>query len=148
MRLGCTTPTSFKCPPNRLLPLQGIIEEDELYSPQTFDMDGKRCLPVIKNGFNGVTIGRATGIKSVVSSSPDNRSKKPSMEWAILQYDSRSGPFSDSGDSGAIIVDGKGRIGGLLTSGTCGSESRPDVTYATPFYWILQRTSGNKNSYI
>ncbi|KAJ7917485.1 hypothetical protein B0H13DRAFT_2441821 [Mycena leptocephala] len=40
---------------------------------------------------------------------------KISREWAILPFDTKSGPFSDVGDSGSVVVDGQGRIGGLLT---------------------------------
>jgi hypothetical protein len=116
-------PTSFKYPSNRLLPLQGIIEEDELYHPQTLDADGERCLIVIKNGCTtGVTIGRATGVKSFVREYFPDGTRKTSMEWAILPYDHKFGGFSAAGDSGAIIVDGKGRIGGLLTGGAGQTE--------------------------
>ena len=34
--------TSFKYPRNRLLPLQGVIEEDELYYPKMHDANGER----------------------------------------------------------------------------------------------------------
>jgi hypothetical protein len=60
------------------------------------------------------------------------------MQWAILPYDHKSGAFSAPGDSGAVIVDDKGRIGGLLTGGA-GQRESTDVTYASPFYWLLQR---------
>ena len=57
------------------------------------------------------------------------------MEWAILPYD-KSDVFSAHGDSGAIIFDGQGRIGGVLTGGA-GKTDSTDVTYATPFYWLF-----------
>jgi hypothetical protein len=48
--------------------------------------------------------------------------------------------FSGPSDSGSIIVDSKGRVVGLLTGGAGKTGSTdPDVTYATPFYWLLQR---------
>lgn len=132
-------PTSFKYPRNRLLPLRGVIEEDEMCFPNMHDADGEQCLIVIKNGCTtGVTIGRATGIKSFVREHFPDGTQKTSKEWAILAYDHESGAFSAPGDSGAIIVDGKGRIGGLLTGGT-GQTAATDVTYASPFYWLLQR---------
>ncbi|KAI0797796.1 hypothetical protein C8Q75DRAFT_801713 [Abortiporus biennis] len=40
-----------------------------------------------------------------------------SKEWGIYNYDNNSGVFSAPDDSGSIIVDGLGRIGGLLTGG-------------------------------
>jgi len=55
------------------------------------------------------------------------------MELAIYPYGNKDGAFSASGDSGLIIADGKGRIVGHLT----GQADSTDVTYATPFYWLL-----------
>lgn len=40
-----------------------------------------------------------------------------SKGWAIFAEDNRSGPFSAPGDSGSVIVDGSGCMGGLLTGG-------------------------------
>ncbi|KAF8326997.1 uncharacterized protein EI90DRAFT_3226658 [Cantharellus anzutake] len=128
--------TTFKYPSNRLLPLQGIIGEDELRHPQMLDADNEPCLLVIKSGCaTGVTTGRATGIMSCVREYFENGPHQTSMEWAILPYD-KSGAFSAPGDSGAIIFDGQGRIGGILTGGT-GLTETTDVTYATPFYWLF-----------
>ncbi|CCM05671.1 uncharacterized protein FIBRA_07901 [Fibroporia radiculosa] len=130
---------SFKYPGDRLLRLRGVIEEDELRCPQMLDAHGERSLVVMKNSCaTGLTIGCATGIKSFVREYFPDRSPEMSIEWAILPYDQKSGAFSAPGDSGAIIVDGEGRIGGLLTGGTGQTESI-DVTYASPFYWLLQR---------
>ena len=53
-----------------------------------------------------------------------------------------SGSFSDRGDSGSVIVDGLGRIGGLLTSGT-GVTPSSDITYATPISFLLRRMHDN-----
>ena len=46
--------------------------------------------------------------------------------------------FSEKGDSGAIIVDAKGRIGGTRTAGP-GETGFIDVRYATPFYLYQPR---------
>ena len=135
--------SSIKYPIDRLLPLQGVIEEDELRLPQMRDDDEEPSLHVTKSGCaTGVTIGRATGAKSFVREYFPDGTHQTSMEWAILPYDQKSRAFSAPGDSGAIIVDCKGRIGGLLTGGTGKTEEDPDttdITYATPFYWLLQR---------
>lgn len=66
---------------------------------------------------------------------------RTSKEWAILPYNEQDEPygraqgrsqdFAEPGDSGAVIVDGQGRVGGLLTGGA-GSEEGWDITYATP----------------
>lgn len=110
------TVTSFKYPNGGLLPLRGIISKELMRNPDTLDISGKPCLFIIKNGnTTGVTIGRATGIFSYVREYFSNNTHRTSMEWAILPYDRNSGVFSDRGDSGSIIVNGHGQIGGLLT---------------------------------
>ena len=63
---------------------------------------------------------------------------RPAPEFAALPFNSKSGPFSDKGDSGSVIIDGLGRIGGLITSGA-GRKGSPDVTYATPINFLLKR---------
>ena len=47
-------------------------------------------------------------------------------------------------DSDATILCGEGRIGGLLTGGSGQSRQTDftDVTYGTPFYWLLRSVSG------
>lgn len=141
--------TTLGYPFEHLLPLQGVIEEPELRRPQMLNADGERCLIVIKNGLTtGVRLRRATGIKSFVREYFQDGTQRTSIEWVILPCDHKSSVFSAPGDSGAIIVDGKGRIGGLLTGGA-GETKYIDVTYATPFYWILQRIQAQfPNAYV
>lgn len=127
---------TFKYPHDRLLPLGGMITEELMREPDMLDHDNEACLLVIKNGnATDVTIGRATGIFSFVR---DDETGQESMEWAIYNYNNKSGVFSAPGDSGSIIVDGLGRIGGLLTGGT-GKTETSDVTYATPMWWLWPR---------
>jgi hypothetical protein len=135
--------TSFEYPLHRLLKLQDPIPEDVLHNPDILNQDGNPCLFVIKNGNStGVTIGRATGIFSYVREYFNNGTHQTSMEWAILPYDQKSGVFSGPGDSGSIIVDSRGRIGGLLTGGA-GKTEDSDITYATPFFWLFSRIKNN-----
>ncbi|KAH9047002.1 hypothetical protein EDB83DRAFT_2404331, partial [Lactarius deliciosus] len=134
---------SFKYPDDRLLPLRDIISEDLMHKPDTLDHDGECRLLVIKNGnTTGVTIGRATGIFSYVRKYFGNNTHQTSMEWAILPYDNKSGVFSARGDSGSVIADGLGRVGGILTGGS-GKTASSDITYATPFFWLLPRIKQN-----
>jgi hypothetical protein len=64
------------------------------------------------------------------------------MEWGIINYDSESEVFSEPGDSGSVIADIRGRIGGMLTGGS-GKTKSSDMTYATPFWWLLERIKAN-----
>jgi hypothetical protein len=137
------TGSGFKYPDDRLLPLRDIISEDLMRHPDMIDHDGEACLYVIKNGLTTrVTIGRATGIFSHVRQYFSNQTSQTSMEWSILPYDNDSGVFSTDGDSGSIIVDGRGRYGGLLTGGT-GKTTSSDITYATPIWWLLAVIKAN-----
>ncbi|KAF8330226.1 hypothetical protein F5887DRAFT_1081921 [Amanita rubescens] len=80
-----TTTSGFQYPEDRLLKLQDLIQEDEMREPDTVDINGERCLLVIKNGgTTGITIGRATGIFSYVRNYRHNRTSHTSTEWAIL----------------------------------------------------------------
>ncbi|KAH8119367.1 hypothetical protein DFH11DRAFT_1686263 [Phellopilus nigrolimitatus] len=129
-------PTTFKYPSDRLLPLRGMISQELMRRPDMLDHDNEPCLIVIKSGnATGVTIGRATGLFSLVR---DDDTGEESREWAIYNYDKNSGVFSARGDSGSIVVDGRGRIGGLLTGGA-GKTETSDVTYVTPMFWLWPR---------
>jgi hypothetical protein len=129
---------SFTYPADRLLRLRGTIPDEEMRHPTSFDHP---CLMVIKRGSTtGLTVGRANNIISYVRHYLGLEAKA-SKEWAILPRDSKSGVFSDKGDSGSVIVDGRGRIGGLLTGGA-GATDSTDVTYATPISFLLKRMQG------
>ena len=53
----------------------------------------------------------------------------------MINYDSKSEVFSGPGDSGALIADIRGRIGGMLTCTWFWHKAKsPDMTYATPFW--------------
>ena len=60
-----------------------------------------------------------------------------SKEWVIISLNKKSVPFSDKGDSGAVVVDGLGRIGGMMTGG-CRVTDSTDITYATPIEFIME----------
>ena len=130
----------FEYPDDRLLRLNGIISDELMRAPDMLDLDGEPCSLVVKNGTaTNATLGCANGAFSIVREySMNTDTHSTSMEWAIVNYDSESGAFSEPGDSGAIIADIRGRIGGLLTGGA-GKTKSSDLTYATPFWWLLRR---------
>ncbi|KAK0213851.1 hypothetical protein IW262DRAFT_1411917 [Armillaria fumosa] len=134
----------FEYPEDRLLPLMGTITDDLMRTPDMWDSDGERCLLVAKCGnATNTTIGRANGIFSIVRDYYQDMSiHQTSMEWGIINYDSKSEVFSEPGDSGSVIADIRGRIGGMLTGGS-GRTKSSDVTYATPFWWLLERIKAN-----
>ena len=134
----------FEYPKDRLLPLKDTITDDMMRAPNMWDSNGEPCLLVAKRGnATGTTLGRANGIFSVVRDYfTDMSINQTSMEWGILNYDSESDDFSEPGDSGSIIADIGGCIGGMLTGGS-GKTETSDVTYATPFWWLLERIQAN-----
>ncbi|KAI2613251.1 hypothetical protein GGR54DRAFT_643047 [Hypoxylon sp. NC1633] len=126
---------SFKYPETRLLRLQGTLTDQLMRHPDMWDSDLEPCLLVVKNGnATGTTLGRANGVFSIIRVyfSGDMAISRTSMEWGIINYNSKSEIFSGPGDSGSIIADIRGRIGGMLTGGASKTESS-DITYATPF---------------
>jgi len=142
--------------PTRDLSIPGIaaflfaaFSDDLMRHPDVFDVDGEPCLLVIK--IANTTISRANGVfKGKYSQTMEEFSivreyfpndltvNQTSMEWGIIDYDSKSEVFSEPGDSGSIIVDICGRISGMLTSGG-GKTKGSHMTYATPFWWLLER---------
>ncbi|KAF8346380.1 hypothetical protein F5887DRAFT_1073567 [Amanita rubescens] len=128
--------SSFEYPVDGLLQVKGIITEEEIHQPTSLDENEEECLIVIKNGRStGVTIGRGTSIESFVRVHHDYGIKSTSMEIAIYSYSHKDGPFSAPGDSGSIVVDGKGRIVGLpVLNGGSGKIDSTDVSYVTPYF--------------
>ncbi|KAJ6580227.1 hypothetical protein B0H10DRAFT_2235420 [Mycena sp. CBHHK59/15] len=134
---------SFTYPGDRLLMLKGTIPDEEMCHPTAFDQNNDPCLMVIKRGnTTGLTVGRANDICSYARNYYDDDKAKTSKEWAILPFNSKSGPFSDTGDSGSVIVDGLRCIGGLLTGGA-GATPSSDITYATPISFLIMRMRAN-----
>jgi len=130
---------SFKFPVGGLLKIKGVVGKDDLHKPKQLDTNGEPCLLVIKNGnTTKVTLGRGTNLESVVRTIGEYDKEETSREYAIYPYSREDGPFSASGDSVSIVVDGQGRIVGLLTGGA-GMTDATDVTYITPYYWLDKR---------
>ena len=141
MIVSHTGPESFEYPFDRLLPLQGTISTAELRRPTLVDENGDPCLMVLKRGIaTDLTIGRGNNVFSFVRHYFKDKEPQTCKEWPVLSCneDFKSFGFSGQGDSGAVVVDGRGRIGGLITCGG-GDTDDFDITYATPIEFLLQR---------
>ncbi|KAJ6260578.1 hypothetical protein Dda_4804 [Drechslerella dactyloides] len=131
----------FYYPDDGLFPLRGVMSESEIKNPST-EIRGSEGILVMLNGKeSGVTVGRAGGCESYCRDYFRNGKTQTSIEWPVHAY--RGKAFSQQGDSGSIIVDGRGRIGGFLTAGASKAEST-DISYATPFFWILDHIKKNR----
>jgi hypothetical protein len=134
-----TDPKNFKYPLDRLLPLQGTVSTAELRRPTMVDEDGEPCFMVLKRGnATDLTIGRGNNTFSFVRHYFKDKEHQTSKEWPVLPYNRKHGAFSSQGDSGAVVVDGRGRIGGLIISGS-GDTDDLDITYATPIEFLMER---------
>ena len=131
-------PPSFKYPGNRFHEFSGFIPDKEMWKPdpKTLVHDNDAAMMVMKRGHvTGLTIGRLNTICSFARYYFDDKLHLPkddvgfmSKEVTVLPCNSKSGPFSEPGNSGLCVVDGKGRIAGLMT-GSAGNTDVSDCMY-------------------
>ncbi|KAI0290306.1 hypothetical protein BC826DRAFT_1027636 [Russula brevipes] len=131
---------------------------DEMRNPNVDNWSWCNGILVLKRGgATGLTVGRALNFFAYARKYVgDNDDTIVSKEWAVISED-ESTVFSAPGDSGSAVVDGAGRIGGIITSG-CGyldefdsREGQTDVTYVTPIDFVMEVIRGYKpltNAYI
>ena len=126
----------YDYPPDGLLQVYGVVPDTEIRDPQHLDVHGEKCLLVAKNGLTtGTTVGRANGLDSFIRIYDEYGIKRTYIEIAVLPYDKEHGKFSETGDSGSIVVARDGRVVGLLTGGA-GPADETDITYITPYWWV------------
>ncbi len=132
-------PPLFEYPICRLLKLHGIIPDAELRDPQQRDSNGDRCIMVLKRGrTTGLTVGRLNNVASYTRTYWKDGTSDISTEWPIFNYGYEmkgTRVFSEPGDSGSVVVDGKGRIAGIITGGS-GFRPTSDITYMMPAEFI------------
>ena len=129
----------FMYPFHRVMMLQGTISTAELRRPTMVDKKGDMCLMVVKRGnATDLTFGHSNNIFSFVRHYFEDKDPQTSKEWPVLSCEENGRAFSGQGDSGAVVVDGRGRIGGLITSGS-GDMEDLDITYATPIEFLMER---------
>ena len=128
----------FVFPVDRLLKLWGSIEEDEIRKPKMYDQNGDACIIVLKRGrTTGLTVGRTSTFVSYTRKYFSDNDTAVSKEWTILSFDKLSGTLSAKGDSGSVVIDGAGRVVGILTGGG-GATDSTDVSYVTPLYFVME----------
>lgn len=104
---------------------------------------GETVLRVGERGAKtGLTWGEVNELKSVVRETFDGQ-KVASQSLTVLGFDKKA--FSDNGDSGSAIFTPDGKMVAMLDAGRSpckpdlltGGVTVHDVTYGTPFAWIL-----------
>ncbi|KAH6902434.1 hypothetical protein BKA70DRAFT_1520761 [Coprinopsis sp. MPI-PUGE-AT-0042] len=126
-------------PVDGLLEVTGAVPEQELSCPTSLNAHNDRGMPVFKSGTGtGTTFGWVNGLKTLVR----YRIKDTffdSRELTVIPYTNDDQSFSGPGDSGSAVLDRKGRVVGMITSGTEGVRTKVDLTYATPFHELESR---------
>lgn len=140
MNPNIRNPPSFEYPNDRLLRIYGIVPKAELQNPSDEDENGDPLLTAIKRGamtdqVTDLTVGRVHTLASFVRRYGKGL-RGTSMELAIHGLE-ESGRFADHGDSGSFVVDGKGRVVGMITGGV--GDDGFDVTYVTPAEFIFDQ---------
>ncbi|KAG7087717.1 hypothetical protein E1B28_013663 [Marasmius oreades] len=134
-------PSSFNYPHDRLLRFFGTVSDQEMFKldPKTKDKDTDPVTMVLKNGAtSNLTVGRLNTIRAFTREYSKNKPGEMSKEVGVLPRNSRSGPFSKPGDSGSVVVDGKGRVCGILT-GRDGVTEDSDCIFVTSINFIIKR---------
>jgi hypothetical protein len=131
---------SFKYPGDRLLRFRGTLSDDEMHNPNLRNIDERNdpTIMVIKPGCSsGLTVGCLNNIRSVLRYPLKNKPGAYSKEVAILPRSSKSGAFSEGGDSGAVVLNRWGAVAGMITGG--GVSESSDCTYVTSITFLLKR---------
>ncbi|KAF5332793.1 hypothetical protein D9611_005174 [Ephemerocybe angulata] len=130
-------PSNFELPLDYLYKLQRVLTPAQLKQPNTQDSNGDPVRFVFQKGHtSGLTIGPLNGFESHVRRY-SLLGSFDSIEAAVYAYDTKSGPFSQCGDSGAVIAGDEQEFGLQLTSGAgSGNIELTDITYCTPMFWL------------
>ncbi|KAF8424456.1 hypothetical protein L210DRAFT_2097552 [Boletus edulis BED1] len=134
-------PTSFKYPTNCLLQFTGTVSDQEMFrpNPKNRDHDNDLVIMVLMNGnTSNLRVGRLNTIHAFVREYFEGKPGEMSKEVSVLPRNSKSGPFSASGDSGSGVATGKGDVCGIVTGGD-GATDVSDCIYLTSINFLLKR---------
>ncbi|KAG2078877.1 hypothetical protein BDR04DRAFT_1137768 [Suillus decipiens] len=141
MRNHSPNPSSLEYPWNRLLEFHDTISDEEMWKPsqKTVNHNNDPYIMVIKRVYaSGLAVGRLNTIRSFTRIYFEGQLGQMSKEVAIFPRNYKSGAFSEPGDSGSAVVDGKGRFAGSLTCGA-GVADAFDCTYITSINFLVKR---------
>jgi hypothetical protein len=134
-------PSSFEYPADRLLRCFETASDQEMFrpDPKNTDHNSGSVIMVLKNGNTSkLTVGRLNTICAFVREYFNGVASEMSKEVSVLPRNSKSGPFSEPGDSGSVVIDGVGRICGIITGGD-GPTDVSDCTYITSINFLIKR---------
>ena len=94
---------------------------------------------VLMNGnTSNLSVGRLNNIRAFVREYFEGQAGEVSKEVCVLPRNSKSGPFSRRGDSGSVVIDGMGRVCGIVTGGD-GATDASDCTFVTSINFLIKR---------
>ncbi|KAH9849331.1 hypothetical protein C2E23DRAFT_387013 [Lenzites betulinus] len=142
------SPTSFEYPGDRLLKFSGTIPDTPIDSSDsgTLDPGEDPVIMVIKRGgASGLTVGRLNSIRSIVRFSFKGKLCLSTRELAVYPRNFESGAFSEPGDSGSVVIDGRGRVAGIITGGAgpTSQDKSSDCTYVRSINFLIERLKEN-----
>ena len=135
--------SSFKYPGDRLLRFSGTVSDQEMFrlDPRNEVHDNDPDIMVLKNGnTSNLTVGRLNTIRAFIREYAEGRPGQMSKKVGVLPRNSKSGPFSERGDSGSVVLDATGRVCGIIT-GSDGSTDVSDCTFVTSINFLVKRLS-------
>ncbi|KAG7087708.1 hypothetical protein E1B28_013655 [Marasmius oreades] len=98
-------PSSFKYPCDRLLQFFGTVSNQEMFrlDPKTGDHNNDPVIMVLKNGnASNLTVSQLNTICAFTCEPIKGKPGVVSKEVTVLLRNSKSGPFSEPGDSGSV----------------------------------------------
>ncbi|OJA10214.1 hypothetical protein AZE42_05511 [Rhizopogon vesiculosus] len=134
-------PSSFKYPGDRLLRFHGTVSDQEMFrpDPRNKDHDKDPVIMVLKNSnTSNLTVGHMNTIRAFLREYFEGKPGKMSKEVGVFPRNSKSGLFSERGDSGSVVIDAIGRVCGILTGGD-GTTDVSDCTFVTSINFLIKR---------
>jgi len=130
---------SFKYPKSHLLHFFGLVS-DNVFKPNFKTNVDYNNIMVVKHGSaSNPTMGRPNTVRASVRTYPiDGQPGKMSKEVCVVPRNPKSGPLSACGDSGSAVIDGIGRVSGIITGGDAATDVS-DCMFVTSINFLLKR---------
>ena len=131
--------SSFKYHRSRLLRFCDLVSDKVFKANFKTNVDHDNIM-VMKNGSaSNLTIGCLNIVQAFVRTySIDGQPGKMSKEVCVPPRNSKSGSLSVRGDSGSAVIDGIGRVCGIITDGD-GATDVSDCPFVTSIRFLLKR---------
>ena len=125
-------PSEFQYPQGGLFPLRGMLTAKDINNPNNKNLEGSASAALSNADSRPLSPSARSPSSYPTYASTPSWAIMDSTEVAILPHDDDSGPFSQGGDSGSLIVGALLRFAALrLFTGGTGKTDNSDITFAT-----------------